>query len=163
LPSSRASLLAAVLGAKTVLPVKEAEDKEPFLPGTIYLAPPDYHLLVERGHTLALSVDGPLHFSRPAIDVLFESAAEAYGARLAGVILTGANEDGAQGLAAIGRAGGQIAVQSPAESLVRNMPDAAIAAAHPERVWPVVRIAAWLAELAGARRGRSDDRNEEPL
>ena len=105
LPPTRPSHLAEVLGGKTRLPVKEVEDKEPVVPGTVYVAPPGYHLLIEKGRTFALSTDDLVHFSRPAIDVLFESAAEVYGDRLAGIILTGANADGARGLLAIKRRG----------------------------------------------------------
>ena len=86
--------------------MREAQDKEPVEPGTVYFAPPDYHLLVDDGPQLALSADELVHFSRPSIDVLFESAADVYGERLLGIILTGANEDGAAGLAAVHRAGG---------------------------------------------------------
>ena len=78
--------------------MREAEDKEPVDAGTVYFAPPDYHLLVDDGPQLALSADEPVHYSRPSIDVLFESAADVYGERLLGIILTGANEDGAAGL-----------------------------------------------------------------
>ena len=95
----------------------EVEDKEPALPGTVYVAPPNYHVLVERERTLALSTDDRLHYSRPAVDVLFESAAEAYGAAIAGVVLTGASNDGALGLRAIERAGGLCLVQSPATAV----------------------------------------------
>ena len=102
----RPSYLAELLGAKCALPVKEAEDKEPIAPAMIYLAPPNYHLLIEKERCFSLSVDAPVNYSRPAIDVLFESAAEAYGSALAGLLLSGANEDGASGLARIKKAGG---------------------------------------------------------
>ena len=151
-PANKPSYLAEVLASKTVLPVKEAEDKEPIAPGVVYIAPPNYHLLIERGRTFALSDDQVLHFSRPAIDVLFESAAEAYGDRLAGVVLTGASEDGAAGLAAIKRAGGLAIVQSPATASARPMPEAAIAAAEVDHILPVVEIAPLLAQLAGGAR-----------
>jgi len=159
LPPSKPSHLAAVLSTKTVLPVKEAEDKEPVAPGTIYVAPPGYHLLVERGRTFALSTDAPVHYSRPAIDVLFESAAEAYGEKLGGIILTGSNADGARGLLAVKRRGGLAVVQSPEGALAPTMPEAAIATAKPEQVLPVEGIASWLAELAtGARRRDKESR-----
>jgi two-component system chemotaxis response regulator CheB len=152
-PPNKPSYVAEVLAAKTVLPVKEAEDKEPLAPGVVYVAPPNYHLLIERGRTFALSDDEQLHFSRPAIDVLFESAAEAYGDRLAGVVLTGASEDGAAGLAAIKRGGGLAIVQSPATASARPMPEAAIAATQVDHVLPIAEIAPLLARLAeGARR-----------
>ena len=126
IPRERPSLLAEVFGAKCALPVREAEDKEPVQPGTIYFAPPDYHLLVDRGPAFALSSDEPVHFSRPSIDVLFDSAADIYGERLLGLILTGANQDGAEGLAAVGRAGGRTVVQEPGGAAVPFLPEAAL-------------------------------------
>jgi len=148
LPPTRPSHLVEVLGARTRLAVREADDKEPMEPGVIYVAPPNYHLLIERGGTLALSADELLHFSRPSIDVLFESAADAYRARLAGVILSGANADGASGLAAIGRAGGLTIVQAPEEALARPMPEAAIARARPHRVLGLRPLADLVARIA---------------
>lgn len=126
IPRDRPSRLAEVFGARCVLPVKEAEDKEPVQPGTVYFAPPDYHLLIDRGPALALSGDEPVHFSRPSIDVLFDSAADVYGERLMGVILTGANQDGAEGLAAIRRAGGRTVVQDPASAAAAYLPESAL-------------------------------------
>ena len=126
IPRERPSLLADVFGAKCALPVREAEDKEPVQPGTVYFAPPDYHLLLDRGPILALSSDEPVHFSRPSIDVLFDSAADIYGERLLGLILTGANQDGAEGLAAVGRAGGRTVVQEPGGAAVPFLPEAAL-------------------------------------
>lgn len=126
IPRERPSLLADVFGAKCALPVREAEDKEPVQPGTVYFAPPDYHLLLDRGPVLALSSDEAVHFSRPSIDVLFDSAADIYGERLLGLILTGANQDGAEGLAAVGRAGGRTVVQEPSSAAVSFLPEAAL-------------------------------------
>jgi len=126
IPRERPSLLAEVFGGRCALPVKEAEDKEPIQPGTVYVAPPDYHLLIDRGPAFALSSDEPVHFSRPSIDVLFDSAADIYGERLVGVILTGANQDGAEGLAAVGRAGGRTVVQDPVSAAVAYLPEAAL-------------------------------------
>ena len=126
IPRERPSLLPEVFGSRCALPVKEAEDKEPIQPGTVYFAPPDYHLLVDRGPAFALSTDEPVHFSRPSIDVLFDSAADVYGERLIGVILTGANQDGAEGLAAIGHAGGRTVVQDPVSAAVAYLPEAAL-------------------------------------
>jgi two-component system, chemotaxis family, protein-glutamate methylesterase/glutaminase len=122
------SLLPDVLAARTRLDVREARDKEPIAPATIYVAPPDYHLLVERERTLSLSRDPAVHYTRPAIDILFESAASAFGPSLAGVLLTGANADGARGLAAIRAAGGRVAVQDPATAVSPVMPAAGLAA-----------------------------------
>ena len=126
IPRERPSLLPEVFGTRCALPVREAEDKEPVQPGTVYFAPPDYHLLVDRGPAFALSSDEPVHFSRPSIDVLFDSAADIYGERLLGLILTGANQDGAEGLAAVGRAGGRTVVQEPGGAAVPFLPEAAL-------------------------------------
>jgi len=126
IPRERPSLLAEVFGSRCALPVKEAEDKEPIQPGTVYFAPPDYHLLIDRGPAFAMSSDEPVHFSRPSIDVLFDSAADIYGERLLGLILTGANQDGAEGLAAIGAAGGRTVVQDPVSAAVAYLPQAAL-------------------------------------
>ena len=106
-PADRENALAPLYQAKCAMLVKEAEDKEPARGGVIYFAPSDYHLLVEADHTLSLSSDEAVMHARPSIDVLFESAADAYGPALVGVVLTGANEDGAEGLAAIVGQGGR--------------------------------------------------------
>jgi two-component system chemotaxis response regulator CheB len=151
LPPSRPSRLAAVLAMRASVPVKEAEDKEPVAPGRVYVAPPGYHLLIERGRTFALSTDALLNFSRPAIDVLFESAADAYGDALAGIVLTGASEDGARGLAAIAEAGGLAVVQAPDGAVARQMPDAAIARAAGARVLPLADIATLMTGWAQPR------------
>ncbi len=113
LPRDRPSLLVEVFSHKCQLEVREADDKEPVRPGTVYFAPPNYHLLVEAGPQLALSADDLVHHSRPSIDVLFDSAAEVYREHLLGIILSGANEDGAAGLAAVHDAGGLTVVQEP--------------------------------------------------
>ncbi len=129
LPAEGPNLLHEILAVPGTPPMKVAEDKEPIAPGTIYFATPDYHLLVEAGGTFALSVDERVHFSRPAVDVLFESAAQAYGERLMGVILSGANADGAAGLRAIAAAGGITVVQSLESAEMIAMPAAALEAA----------------------------------
>jgi two-component system chemotaxis response regulator CheB len=129
LPRDRASLLVQIFSGRCALRVEEAGDKQPVEPGVIYFAPPDYHLLVdrdERGPVLALSSDEPVQYSRPSIDVLFESAADIYGERLLGVVLTGANQDGAAGLAAVRAAGGVAAVQRPDSAASSMMPAAAL-------------------------------------
>jgi len=126
IPADRSDLMAALFQAKCRLVVKEAEDKEPIRPGVVYFGPSDYHLLVEADRTLSLSSDEPVHFSRPSIDVLFESAADTYGPGLVGVILTGANEDGAAGLRAIAALGGLALVEDPAEAFAPAMPAAAL-------------------------------------
>jgi two-component system, chemotaxis family, protein-glutamate methylesterase/glutaminase len=125
--------LGFLLGGHTRRVVRDAEDKDRLERGHVYLAPPDYHLLVERG-SLALSTDEAVHFARPSIDVLLESAADAYAERAIGIILTGANEDGAAGLARIKQRGGVAIVQDPETSERRRMPDAAIAAVDADAV-----------------------------
>jgi two-component system chemotaxis response regulator CheB len=122
------SRLARLLALACKRSVYEVEDKMPIEPSTIFVAPPNYHLLVERTRGLALSVDDPVHFSRPSIDVLFESAVDAFGGSLVGVLLSGANEDGATGLARLERAGGIAIVQDPATASATAMPEAALAA-----------------------------------
>jgi two-component system chemotaxis response regulator CheB len=119
--------------------------------GCVYLAPPDYHLLLEKERTLALSRDDPVNFSRPSIDVLFESAAHAYGAALLGIVLTGANADGAEGLHAIRSAGGRAWVQSPSDALAQAMPAAAIERAGADLVLPVHDMAERLVHLRTGR------------
>lgn len=149
LPRERPSLLVDVFSHKCALPVREAEDKEPVLPGTVYFAPSNYHLLVDDGPMLALSTDAPVNFSRPSIDVLFESAAEVYGTRLLGMILTGASEDGAAGLAAVARAGGTTCVQSPENAYASLMVEAALRRVRPEYVLPLPELAALLRTITG--------------
>ena len=138
-PDSQGGALAELLGYRIRRPVLEAEDKMPIEPRHVYLAPPDYHLLIER-ESLALSVDERVQFARPSIDVLFESAAAAYGRGVIGIILTGANEDGAAGLAQIKARGGVSVVQDPAGAERRAMPDAAIAATVADAVLPLEEI-----------------------
>jgi two-component system, chemotaxis family, protein-glutamate methylesterase/glutaminase len=128
LPAHSISLLPSIFERPGGPRLKFAEDKEPIVGGTIYFATPDYHLLIERGRTFALSQDERVHFSRPAIDVLFETAAEAYGERLLGVVLSGANADGAAGLKAVAAAGGIAAVQALETAEVIAMPAAALQA-----------------------------------
>lgn len=141
LPPDRESTLANLLDARCRITVKEAEDKEPIRPGTAYLAPPDYHLLVEPELVLSLSVDEPVLYSRPSIDVLFDSAAAVYGTGLAGVVLTGANSDGARGLRAVCAAGGRAIVQTPATAEAPMMPEHALMACPSARVLPLTEIA----------------------
>ena len=147
LPRDRPSLLAEIFRHRCGLPLKEAHDKDAIAPGTVYFAPPDYHLLVDAGPRLALSVDAPVHFSRPSIDVLFESAADQYGERLLGILLSGANEDGARGLQAIAAAGGLVVVQDPASASMPAMPQAALARVAADHVLPPAGIADLLVDL----------------
>ena len=127
--------------------VREAQDKEPVVPGTVYFAPPDYHLLVDEGPQLALSTDDLVNFSRPSIDVLFESAADVYGDRLLGIILTGASHDGAAGLEAVHRAGGWTVVQQPATAQAPLMAESAIKQSPVDFILPLEQIARLLATL----------------
>jgi two-component system chemotaxis response regulator CheB len=126
LPPEKESLLADIMSTKCKMNVREAEDKESITAGTIYFAPPDYHLLVEKDKFLSLSNEEPVLFSRPSIDILFESAAACYGENLIGIILTGANNDGAKGLRAVSEAGGLAIVQHPALAAASAMPRAAL-------------------------------------
>lgn len=147
IPPDRSSILADLFRAKCRLPVQEAEDKEPIVPGTIYFAPPDYHLLIESHKCLALSSDEPELFSRPSIDVLFETAADSYGAGLIAIILTGANHDGAKGLRAVIDAGGTALVQDPEGAFASAMPQAAIRLCPESRVLSLEQIATYLQEV----------------
>jgi two-component system chemotaxis response regulator CheB len=137
LPGDRESRLAELFDERLPLPVREAADKEAIAPGTVYFAGPGYHLSVERDFTFSLSCEPPVHFARPAIDVLMESGADADGPGLVGILLTGANQDGAAGLAAIGAAGGLTVVQDPAEAQVNVMPNEAIRLRTPDLVLPL--------------------------
>lgn len=147
LPRERDSLLPQIFQPKCARPVREAEDKEAIAPGTVYFAPPDYHLLVDDGPQLALSSDPLVNFSRPSIDVLFESAADAFGARLAAVLLTGASHDGAAGLEAVHRAGGVTVVQDPADAQVPVMVESALRRTAATFVLPLAEIERLLATL----------------
>jgi len=142
-PDSNHLLLSELLQSRTRRVVTDPDDKTPLQQDHVYLGPPDYHLLVEDGH-LALSTDEPVRFARPSIDVLFESAADAYRDRVVGVVLTGANDDGAAGLAAIKARGGVAIVEDPATATKGAMPRAAIAAASADAVLPVDQIPAFL-------------------
>ncbi len=147
LPRDRPSLLVKVFAERCAVPVREADDKQPVEPGTVYFAPSDYHVLIDQGPTLALSADDAVHYSRPSIDVLFESAADVYGARLAAVVLTGANSDGANGLEAVHRVGGITIVQDPQSALASAMPSAALKQVAADHVLNLEGIAAMLRTL----------------
>jgi two-component system chemotaxis response regulator CheB len=144
--------LPGILARHTRMPVRDVEDKQPIEPSHVYLAPPDYHLYVEP-EGFALSVDDAVLYSRPSIDVLFESAADVWRDRLVGVILTGANEDGAYGLARIKRVGGYTIVQNPVEAERPEMPRAAVRTAEPDSVVPLGSIAPLIVSLCGTRTG----------
>jgi len=141
--------LPAFLRRQTDLKVVDAEDKQPIKKGFVYLAPANYHLLVERG-TLNLSVDEAVAYSRPSIDVLFESAADAYGKTLAAIVLTGANDDGTRGAARIKKRGGFVIAQDPLTAEAPVMPQAAIERVRVDRILPLDRIGPFLVELCGA-------------
>ncbi|EIK54495.1 protein-glutamate methylesterase [Stutzerimonas stutzeri TS44] len=147
IPPGVPTQLAEIFRRKTGLRVKEADEKERVRGGTLYFAAPGYHLLIERDASLSLSQDDSVHFSRPSIDVLFESAADAWGARVAGILLTGASADGAAGLEAIQRAGGLTVVQDPHEAEVGSMPRAALQRFAPDFILPLRDIHRLLREL----------------
>jgi len=147
-PESHPTALRDLLGAVTLLKVCEAGDKDALEPGTIYIAPPDYHLLVDPG-SVSLSTDEPVQYARPSIDVMLESAAESYRERCIGVVLTGANDDGARGLARVAELGGTAIVQDPADATRDEMPRAALAAVPSARVARAAEIAPLLVELCG--------------
>ena len=145
-PPDKKSVLVDLFRQKCRVAVHEAEDKEPILGGNIYFAPADYHLLVEKDGSVSLSSDEPVLYSRPSIDVLFESAADAYGPDLIGVVLSGANQDGANGLKAIVDAGGTALVQRPEGAFASAMPQAALAACPTAEVLSLEKIAVRLQE-----------------
>ncbi len=146
-PDSGAGQLAGQFNRQFRLQIKEADDKEPIQPGTFYFAPANYHLLVEDDRTLSLSVDDKENFSRPSIDVLFESAAEVYQETLIGIILTGASHDGAAGLKKIMDTGGRIIIQDPETAEKDIMPRAAMAACQPEELLSLEDIGTLLGKL----------------
>ncbi|PLZ09536.1 chemotaxis protein CheB [Fischerella thermalis] len=145
--------LRVLLQSYTNLVVKEAEDKEEILPGWVYLAPADYHLLIEsKDKTVSqpyfsLSTDAPVTYARPSIDVLFETAADAYNQKVIGILLTGANQDGVQGLAKIKARGGMSIVEEPESAFCSIMPAAAIAFGVADQVLPLVDIASFLVKI----------------
>jgi two-component system chemotaxis response regulator CheB len=147
MPGDRESRLAELFAQRARLPVREAVDKQAVEPGAVYFAVPGYHLSIEQDHTFSLSCEPPVHYARPAIDLLMESAADAYGPLLAGVLLTGANQDGADGMARIHACGGLTIVQDPAEAQSSAMPAQAISRCRPHLVLPLERIAALLPML----------------
>jgi two-component system chemotaxis response regulator CheB len=127
--------------------VKEAEEKEPILPKNIYFAPPNYHLLIEDNETFSLSVEGLVHFARPSIEVTFLSAAEVYRESLIGILLTGANDDGAEGLQKIKLLGGLTIVQNPDTAKARTMPESALRLFEPDHIFELTEISQFLNAL----------------
>lgn len=146
-PPDRDNALVSLFRARCQIEVREAADKEPALPGVVYFAPSDYHLLVEKNGTLSLSSDELVNHSRPSIDVLLESAADAFGPELVGVILTGANDDGARGLQAVVEVGGVAIVEDPGEAYAPTMPAASLQAAPSAKVMKVAAIASYVLSL----------------
>lgn len=140
LPEIRESRLEEVFQHYAQMKVSIAEDKVRVCPGNIYFAGPGYHLLIERERTFSLSCEAPLHYSRPSIDILMTSAADAYGSSLAGILLTGANQDGAEGMAAIHQSGGLTVVQEPTEAEIAIMPQAALNLFAPDFILPLAQI-----------------------
>ncbi len=147
LPDERRSQLAEVFDRRVAMTVVEARDKELIQPGTLYFAGPGYHLSVEHDRSLSLSQEERVHHSRPAIDYLFESAADAYGPNLLAILLTGANQDGARGLAHVKQRGGITVVQDPVDARVAVMPKAALALHTPDHILTLSRIGDLLASL----------------
>ncbi|WP_226927648.1 chemotaxis protein CheB [Pseudomonas sp. K2] len=147
LPDERRSQLAEVFARRLQIPVREGQDKEVIQPGTLYFASPGYHLSVEHDRSLSLSQEDRVHHSRPAIDYLFASAGDVYGKRLLAILLTGANQDGAQGLAHVKQSGGITVVQDPDEARIAVMPRAALALHTPDHILTLSRIASLLASL----------------
>ena len=141
------SYLIQMLGGQCPLTVKQADEKETIQAGVVYVAPPNYHLLVEENCTLSLSIDPRVNFSRPSIDVLFETAVYAYRDKLIGVILTGANGDGSDGIKLIRKLGGYLIVQDPATAEAKAMPSAAINAVRIDRILPLEHIGPHLVQL----------------
>lgn len=155
--SKDSDALCDVLQECTSIPIQEIVDKEPIEAGRVYLAPPDYHVLIEPG-SFSLSVDEPVRYSRPSIDLMFESAADAYGERVIGVVLTGANHDGARGLREVADQGGAAIVQDPATAEVAVMPRAALAAVPTAEVLPVEAIAARILAIQAAATAGTETR-----
>ncbi|MCV6638028.1 chemotaxis protein CheB [Candidatus Albibeggiatoa sp. nov. NOAA] len=141
------SYLARILEHHSQLRVKQADEKEPILNGWVYVAPPAYHLLIEEDRTFSLSIDQPVKFARPSVDVLFETATYAYRENLIGIILTGANNDGCDGAKRIKDMGGYMIVQDPKTAVAASMPESAIQHAEIDKVVPLYNIGEYLLQL----------------
>jgi two-component system chemotaxis response regulator CheB len=142
------TLLEELLQAKCVIRITQAEEKESIRDGVVYFAPADYHLLIEKDRSFSLTCDEPVNFSRPSIDLLFETASEAYGEKLIGVILTGTNSDGAEGIRAIRQRGGLTIAQDPAKAVFPEMPRAAIDTGSVQYILDPGEITAFLLQMA---------------
>lgn len=147
IPEGQPSLLPEIFESKLKLKVKEADEKETFQAGTVYFSPPGYHLLIENNKTFSLTIEEAVHFSRPSIDVLFESAAESYGDSVVGILLTGANTDGALGLKKIKEAGGLGIIQNPESAEYPMMPESGKQYVSPDCVLGLDEITYFLQEI----------------
>lgn len=145
--ASSEDILVELLQAKSGWPVKEAEEKEPIRPNTIYIAPSDYHLLLEKDHTFSLDVSEKVNYSRPSIDATFESAAEVYGPALLAILLSGANADGVEGMKRVKALGGRCAVQDPATADVDYMPRQAMEQVAIDAIVPATGFAGYIKGL----------------
>jgi two-component system, chemotaxis family, protein-glutamate methylesterase/glutaminase len=143
----KTDLLEMVLQTKCEITIKQADEKEKIQPGVVYIAPANYHLLIERDHTFSLSSDELVKFSRPSIDVLFESAAAVYRGALVAIILTGASNDGAEGIRTVRTVGGYTIAQKPEEALYGFMPSSSIATKDIMKVWTLDEIQHFLLEI----------------
>lgn len=143
-------VLEEVLQIKCKISIKQADEKEKIEGGFVYIAPPDYHLLIENDQTFSLSSDEPVHFSRPSIDVLFETAAMVFKDTLIGIILTGANDDGAAGIAAVKKYGGLTIAQHPDEAQFPFMPEASIETKSVQYIWSLTEIKNFLLKISNA-------------
>lgn len=146
------SYLVTILGNRCQLQVKQGDEKEPIVANTVYLAPPGYHMLVEDDRTISLSLDAPVKFARPSVDVLFDSAVDVYRERLIGIVLTGANNDGAEGCARIKQADGYVIAEDPASAETPMMPRSAIEATTVDKVLPVTDIGPFLLQVVNQSR-----------
>ncbi len=153
--------MARFLDNLSEIKVKEVDEKEPLLPGHVYIAPPNYHLLIEEDRTISLSTEEKKNYSRPSIDILFETAVLAFGKELIGIILTGANNDGAEGLKKIKEAGGYCIVQDPKEAEANAMPIAAIKKSNPDKILGLTDIAIHLIEMdTNIKSGKTSKSND---
>jgi two-component system chemotaxis response regulator CheB len=151
------SYLPKILATHCALPVKQAEEREIIQAGTVYIAPPNYHLLIEEDYTFSLSLEPPVRYARPSVDVMFETAVYAYRDKLIGIILTGANDDGSYGVKKLKQMGGYVIVQDPKNAEADAMPTAAIAAAKVDKILPIEQVGLYLLQLVN-RSLRKDSR-----
>jgi two-component system chemotaxis response regulator CheB len=141
------SYLPKILATHCALTVKQAEEREIIQAGRVYIAPPNYHLLIEEDHSFSLSLEPPVRYARPSVDVMFETAVYAYRDKLIGIILTGANDDGSYGVKKLKQMGGYVIVQDPKTAEAEAMPNAAIAAAKVDKVLPIEQVGVYLLQL----------------